>query len=325
MASARFETLNPQTQDLVDCLIPGIVSNWGLENILDAIPEEIRMRKWDCAKKDHILNEAENDARNWGVSFLKDLLTISRLTKGQLEVFQNDLRAGLDKAKGSHSWTRLKDIKELKKKYDGSAAVPSDSDSDVVIGSGALSSDESTTEDDVVEPMSKKRGRPLKKESKSKRKANKRRKEVSPPARLRRSSDISWERRDKSRRHGRDRQSAVYYTPDEPHYYPDERYFPHRRPAIQFGREQSYIGTPGTTMRYPSPFSSGASFATQDNNFSSMPEYGNLTKRQLELQLEVAEAELKAKKLRLAVLSANRRADMDGEGTKTEPHVVDDN
>ena len=62
----RYETLNDESKDVVNCLLPGIAANFKIENILDVIPENIRMRQWDCDRKDHIIDKSEDDARNWG-------------------------------------------------------------------------------------------------------------------------------------------------------------------------------------------------------------------------------------------------------------------
>jgi hypothetical protein len=75
------------------------------------------MRAWDCERRDHIKDKTENDPRNWGVQFLKDLKAIARIKKGNLAEFQADLRAKVALHEPKHPWCRLADIKEIKKEY----------------------------------------------------------------------------------------------------------------------------------------------------------------------------------------------------------------
>jgi hypothetical protein len=114
---ARFDGLNEETKDLVECLLPALAASFGLSNTLDIIPEDIRMRAWDCERRDHIKDKTENDPRNWGVQFLKDLKAIARIKKGNLAEFQADLRAKVALHEPKHPWCRLADIKEIKKEY----------------------------------------------------------------------------------------------------------------------------------------------------------------------------------------------------------------
>lgn len=114
----RFATLNADTQDLVNCLLPALAADFHIKDPVDIIPEDIRMRAWDCERRDHIKDKTENDPRNWGVQFLKDLKSIARLNKGNLEEFHARLRAKVDKHEAKHPWCRLSDIKELKDEYE---------------------------------------------------------------------------------------------------------------------------------------------------------------------------------------------------------------
>jgi hypothetical protein len=114
----RFDTLNADTQDLIRCLLPALATSFGLSDPVDIIPEDIRMRAWDCERRDHIKDQTENDPRNWGVQFLKDLMAISRIKNGNLALFQADLRAKVDLHEEKHPWCRLSDIKELKDEYE---------------------------------------------------------------------------------------------------------------------------------------------------------------------------------------------------------------
>lgn len=113
----RYETLNDDTKDLVNCLLPALAEAFKVPQAVDIIPEDIRMRAWDCERRDHIKDETENDPRNWGVQFLKDLMSISRMTSGSLAKFQADLRAKVALHEPKHPWARLSDIKEIKDEY----------------------------------------------------------------------------------------------------------------------------------------------------------------------------------------------------------------
>jgi hypothetical protein len=114
----RFETLNADTQDLVNCLLPALASDFHVQSALEIIPEDIRMRTWDCERRDHIKDQTENDPRNWGVQFLKDLKSIARLNGGNLKEFHYRLRAKVDEHEAKHPWCRLNDIKAIKDDYE---------------------------------------------------------------------------------------------------------------------------------------------------------------------------------------------------------------
>lgn len=118
LTMGRFETLNADTQDLVHCLLPALAKDFHVESALEIIPADIRMRAWDCERRDHIKDQTENDPRNWGVQFLKDLKSIARLNGGDLDEFQARLRAKVDLHEAKHPWCRLADIKELKDEYE---------------------------------------------------------------------------------------------------------------------------------------------------------------------------------------------------------------
>jgi hypothetical protein len=114
----RFATLNADTKDLVNCLLPALATSFKINDPVEIIPEDIRMRAWDTDKRDHIKDQTENDPRNWGVQFLKDLMAISRLKNGNLAEFQADLRAKVALHEPKHPWARLSDIKEIKDEYE---------------------------------------------------------------------------------------------------------------------------------------------------------------------------------------------------------------
>lgn len=114
----RFSTLNADTQDLVTCLLPALAAAFSVDSALDIIPSDIRMRKWDCERRDHIKDQTENDPRNWGVQFLKDLKSIARLNGGSLNEFHERLRAKVQSHADKHPWCRLADIKEIRADYE---------------------------------------------------------------------------------------------------------------------------------------------------------------------------------------------------------------
>ncbi|KAL1645636.1 hypothetical protein SLS61_008196 [Didymella pomorum] len=114
----RFETLNADTQDLVNCLLPALAADFHVPSALNVILEDIRMRAWDCERRDHIKDQTENDPRNWGVQFLKYLKSIARLNGGNLKEFHERLRAKVDEHEAKHPWCHLNDIKAIKDDYE---------------------------------------------------------------------------------------------------------------------------------------------------------------------------------------------------------------
>lgn len=149
----RYETLNDDTKDMVDAMLPSIAKAFGIDvdNFKDIVPADIRMRAWDCDRRDHIKDKTEDDPRNWGVQFLKDLQSIARLIKNDLAKFQADLRAKVEKHKAKHPWTRLADIKELKVKYQKPGQESSEEQSqDEFVSEGDSSTDSYLEE--LVEP-----------------------------------------------------------------------------------------------------------------------------------------------------------------------------
>jgi hypothetical protein len=145
----RYETLNAASKDVVDCLIPGIASNFGVTDVVNVIPSDIRMRAWDCARKEHIFDMPEEDPRNWGLQFLKDLISISRIKQGKLEEFQADLRKKVENHEPEHPWAKLADIKELKQQYEApERTLPSDE----LLPPEEESSSESSYYEELVEP-----------------------------------------------------------------------------------------------------------------------------------------------------------------------------
>lgn len=97
----------------IDCLMPEIAANFGVKNVTEVVPADICMRAWDCERREHIYSQPEQDARNWGLQFVKNLGTISRMKKVTLEEFQRDLREKVEAHKEEHPWARLADINEV--------------------------------------------------------------------------------------------------------------------------------------------------------------------------------------------------------------------
>lgn len=156
----RFATLKGDTKDLVEALLPSIAGSFNVADTADIIPADIRMRQWDCEKRDHIKDKTEDDPRNWGVQFLKDLRAISRLKGGNLAEFQADLRAKVQKHEDKHPWARLADIKELKMKYENPDRPSEEDKSEDEYTSGSSSVDsyfEELVEEEA--PKGKKRHR----------------------------------------------------------------------------------------------------------------------------------------------------------------------
>ena len=145
----RFATLNPETKDIVNCLLPGIAANFGVANVVDVIPQEIRMREWDCDRREHIIGKSEDDPRNWGVQFLKDLVTISRLNQGNLSEFQAKLKEKVQKHEPHHPWAKLQDIRDIKDNYE----APGRGGEDSGTHGEALSSDGSSSADSYFEEL----------------------------------------------------------------------------------------------------------------------------------------------------------------------------
>ncbi|KAF2658275.1 hypothetical protein K491DRAFT_274346 [Lophiostoma macrostomum CBS 122681] len=175
----RYETLNIASQNLVDAVIPGIMANFGIDNILDVIPEDVRMRTWDCDRREWVFNKSEDDARNWGLQFLKDLLSISRVKAGKLDEFQEELQEKID-AHEDHPWAKLQDIKDIKDHYDPPKKLKTDTSfTRKPESSGESSSDDSYFEElvEIEEPGTNKRRHKSLKSSREKERYESRRQE----------------------------------------------------------------------------------------------------------------------------------------------------
>ncbi|KAH6612732.1 hypothetical protein C7974DRAFT_84508 [Boeremia exigua] len=291
----RFETLNADTQDLVNCLLPALAADFHVQSVPEIIPVDIRMRAWDCERRDHIKNQTENDPRNWGVQFLKDLKSIARLNGGNLDEFHFRLRAKIDKHRDKHPWCRLADIKEIKDEYEHPDRPEPESEAESLV-----SSIDSYLEElhEPVLPKGSLRG-------------HKRNHEVyearlqlpTKQGRLRRAPDGTLFRKEK---HANKRRKT---------FEPTERSTPGRRNTRTISSDEEDVddvhsdpirarprsilsGTPGAVAR------------------SDIADAVNASKESLEVQklqaeLEVAEAELKAARLKYQYIQAREAAELE--------------
>lgn len=108
---------------MVKAMLPAIASSYNIDvdNFKDIIPEDIRMRQWDCERRDHIRDKPENDGRNWGVEFLKLLAAVARLNDGNLPLLQERLREKVEKHAEKHPWARLEDLRIVKAEFQNPA------------------------------------------------------------------------------------------------------------------------------------------------------------------------------------------------------------
>ncbi|KAF2645753.1 hypothetical protein P280DRAFT_513640 [Massarina eburnea CBS 473.64] len=311
----RYETLNPDTQDQVDAMLPAIAKAYKVDDVKDIIPENIRMRAWDCDRRDHIKEKTEDDPRNWGVQFLKDLQSIARLLKGDLATFQADLRGKVAKHEEKHPWCKLADVKELKKKYQNPDMKSEDEkfEEEPVSDEGAESDSyfEELVEPDL--PKGKRRHQGHEMYEARAMEFPKKRKHASS-SRLRRDSE-GWERTDK---YGRPKPTRSYSI--------DGR--------IKRGRSStSYITvdhrTPGrdrTSVRRPYP----VIISDSDPDTTHIDPYIQpgipIESQRLQAELECAEAELKVARLRKEYVKAKEmeknQALFGGHGTHESPHAL---
>jgi hypothetical protein len=313
----RFETLNADTRDLVNCLLPALAASFGISDPVDIIPEDIRMRAWDCERRDHIKDQTENDPRNWGVQFLKDLMAISRLKKGDLDLFQTDLRAKVVAHEEKHPWCRLSDIKELKDHYEH----PNRPKLVEPESSGTSSTDsylEELHEPDL--PPGMKRGRRLEVYEARVQPSHKRRKCNSslplcglscltlPDGRLRRSGGGGFERKEKIKGRSKARDSNERSTPGGAR--PSIR---RSSKIVESDGEDSYDLARAMTF-HPPPTPSfsrspapprATSLIAESVDTSTQP----LHVQKMQAELEVAEAELKAARLKYAYTQAKEQAE----------------
>ncbi|KNG49192.1 hypothetical protein TW65_04173 [Stemphylium lycopersici] len=313
----RFDTLNPETKDLVQCLLPALATSFGLSDPINIIPQDIRMRAWDCERRDHIKDETENDPRNWGVQFLKDLMAISRLKNGNLAIFQDDLRAKVALHEPKHPWCRLNDIREIKDEYEHPERK-----NNVEVEESSESSSTDSYFEELVEPdelKGRKRLRNGAHEVYEARVMEKRRKQK--PNRLRRAESGGFKRHDKaakkrerasgtpnSGRHSTNRLTRTVLTDD------DEEFVESSRPRLHL--------SPTTPAFFISPDPQCGNFYGADaTDTSNEP----LAVQKLQAELELAEAELKSARLKYQYLHAREQAENESmygdNGTGEGPHT----
>jgi hypothetical protein len=329
----RYATLNADTKDVVDAILPAIAKSFHMENVKDIIPEDIRMRAWDCERRDHIKEHTEDDPRNWGVQFLKDLQAIARLNGGDLEAFQELLRAKVDKHEAKHPWCRLADIKEIKAKLQN-PDLESEIDRSQDEFAEAMSSGEDSYLEELVEPevpKGMKRGRKPRNvelyEARSQTKHRKRRSThhsvatfgTNSNAGLRRSNSSGWARPEKSKQSTRGRQSGA-----------------NRIVSGRGGSPESM-----SLRSYNSPFSGDfppsttferlPSTVTREIDDSDVP----LAVQKIQAEIEAAEVELKIARAKVRYLEIKEQAESEakatsragsriGSGTWGEPHNLED-
>ncbi|ORY16268.1 hypothetical protein BCR34DRAFT_584482 [Clohesyomyces aquaticus] len=344
---SRYEKLNKNTQDLVDCMIPGIATNWNIDDVCDVIPEDIRMRKWDCDRREHKYDEPESDPRNWGVQFLKDLVTISRLLKGNLSVFQDDLRRVLAETDDEdHPWVRFQEIKALKEKYEAAEEVSS-----MASSPGKLKEffSETSTDDSFIVPPKKTRAledghdRPV---------TGKRQRKLGPYPKRRRQSTAASSKK----KAGKSRMVQDDFEPDNSdgyHGHGEESPTPYFDPKYNLRNEvniksehESPVDETNDIMSVPaivtpsftgSPHPSHARFQHMMTDGPGPSSHTGTKSRlrmagfpgdrvisELQLKVKIAEAELVAARSRLQLALQQRGAnDVEGMGTKEEPHVLE--
>ncbi|KAF2280928.1 uncharacterized protein EI97DRAFT_14109 [Westerdykella ornata] len=282
----RYETLNEASKDLIDCMLPKIAVNFGVDDPRDVIPADICMRAWDCDRREHIYDQPEDDPRNWGLQFLKELISISRMKKGKLEEFQRDLREKVEAHEDGHQWARLADIKEVKLDYEH----PERKNPPPVEESEEVESENSYYE--LVETDQPRRGRnhgdaPMFEA----RPVAKKRKRKNAPKRLRRGSSEGWERKDKSRR-----SIASPSSGDES--------FVESSPKQMSNPSHDPMGKDDLSSKYNSirrqnPMPKDDSIDDEDLDEMSVSE--------LEAHVQLTQAELRAARLRVKLIEARRK------------------
>ncbi|KAJ8107818.1 hypothetical protein OPT61_g8598 [Boeremia exigua] len=291
----RFETLNADTQDLVNCLLPALAADFHVGAALDIIPVDIRMRAWDCERRDHIKDQTENDPRNWGVQFLKDLKSIARLNGGNLQEFHQRLRAKVEQHEAKHPWCRLADIKEIKDEYEhpNRPAPPSEAES-------SASSIDSYLEELHEPDLPKGSGKGRKRNHE----VYEARLQLPRKRRLRRAEDGTLYRKEKNT--SKRRKTSVSTERSTPGYRID-RTIPsddEDAEAAPFDNmrtrpRSSFSATPGSTA-----------LSDVANIVDSSGE--SLEVQKLQAELEVAEAELKAARLKYQYIQAKEAAESNG-------------
>ncbi|CAO2649104.1 Nn.00g100530.m01.CDS01 [Neocucurbitaria sp. VM-36] len=316
----RFASLNADTKDLVNCLLPALAASFKVSDPVEIIPEDIRMRAWDCDRRDHIKDQTENDPRNWGVQFLKDLMAISRMKGGNLADFQIDLRAKVALHEPKHPWCRLADIKELKDEYEHP-------DRENEVNSEEQYSSEDSYDsyfEELVEPdepKGQKRGRKPRNHEiyEARVQESTKRRKYGSHGRLRRSEEGGFHRKDKS---SHKRYSVDRTTPNS-----SRQSMRRASRIIHSDRECSVDSAGGTSLHlHPTSAFSVSPGPLGSQVYAISASHEPLAVQKLQAELEVAEAELKAARLKYQYIQAKEEAEKDtkygGAGTEDAPHTV---
>ncbi|KAF9730669.1 hypothetical protein PMIN01_11538 [Paraphaeosphaeria minitans] len=287
----RFETLKPETQDMVNAIIPAIAASYKIdpENFKDIIPEDIRMRQWDCERRDHIKDKPEDEPRHWGVEFLKSLQAIARLNGGDLGAVQARLRELVAKHDEKHPWARLEDIRQIK----AECLNPRLRNPNAPGPASGSSSDDSLDSylEELVEqdlPHGMKRGQNEAYESRVQ--GWWKPKKPKKPVRLRRDPDMGWGRHGKDKSKSRDisQISVDSGTPDP---------LRENSPATQPKRRR--LTSKAAVIKKESP-----TVISDDESDGDVP----VEVKKLQAELEAAEAELEVKRKRFKFLEAKEKA-----------------
>ncbi|KAH7401967.1 hypothetical protein DE146DRAFT_449996 [Phaeosphaeria sp. MPI-PUGE-AT-0046c] len=307
----RFDTLNPDTQDMVTCLLPALAAAWHVDDAVDIIPEDIRMRAWDCERRDHIKSQTENDPRNWGVQFLKDLMAIARVKKGVLDTFHDDLRFKIEAHDDKHPWCRLSDIREIRNEYEH----PNRKKPQVEEPSDTSSTDsflEELVEPDLTPGEKRRRGHEIyeaRVQQSAKRKKY---------GRLRRNEDGGYHRKDVSKNRHRKRRTSKSATPTvhrrrstvAPSDDEEEQESPYSSHPAAFYQQQA---TPAYSLSPASPPVPTHVMESVENGETT------IEAQEMQAELEVAEAELRAARARQQYWARLRRGGNRSENGNASP------
>lgn len=309
----RYETLNEETKDLVECLLPALAKSYKVNDVVDIIPHDIRMRQWDTDRRDHIKDRTENDPRNWGVQFLKDLKTINRITNWDLAKFHAELYEKVALHEDTHPWCRLADIKEIKLDCENPGRKEAMANPVQVISEDSSTDSyfEELVEPDLPRGSAKRKGRHEVYEARVQ-ESSKRRKN----ARLRRADGGGFIRLEKGNKKQRseDRDASIISNRSDRRS-SSQNHRRRERRVVQSDGEDSY-GSPAALPVYPP---STPRYSTTPASHGAQPDYMNevnasnepLAVQRLAAELEVAEAELKAARLKYQYIQAREQAEQE--------------
>ncbi|KAF2198203.1 hypothetical protein GQ43DRAFT_465806 [Delitschia confertaspora ATCC 74209] len=115
MGKRKYTELSMKSKGIVDRLVVRIADNWKIKYCGLCVPRSIQFRSYDSNRYKENSSQPDPDARNWGVLLLQDLLKCSSLTKGNLDKFQEDLKARVKARKGKYAVPD--DVKHIKIEY----------------------------------------------------------------------------------------------------------------------------------------------------------------------------------------------------------------